>query len=230
MTPDQIEHETKYVSSKIKAKVALIYLNRICKPDPLYPKGIVNSIYFDTYRYKAVCEKENSDFIKSKFRIRWYDKVEDGEDTFSCYAEIKSKFGARRDKVRISLPAKKNELSLMKLEDSAFYKIPNYVCQKGIYLPDNLIPLFLIQYERHRFIEPMHGYRVCMDFNIRISKVNRMMIPDANPIGLNEAVFEVKGPTRTLPETLFFLSDLNFKKTSFSKFGHCYQEIRGIVK
>jgi hypothetical protein len=228
MNSTYAEHEVKYVASCTEVHDALFWLNKTCKPDPLYPRSIVNSIYFDTLDFKALYEKINSDFIKTKFRIRWYENIGDNNQNYECNAEIKIKIGACRKKIRIKSPHSKNYLSEIMLEDPSLLKIPFYSSSKKVWFNDNLIPLFLIKYERHRFIEPLYDYRVCLDFNISVPKVNRLIIPDANIIKLKEAVFEIKGATRSIPESLFFLTDLGFRKSSFSKFGRCYQSIRHI--
>ena len=90
MNSSYAEHEVKYVTSCIRANEALFWLNKTCKPDPLYPRSIVNSIYFDTLDFKALNEKINSDFIKTKFRIRWYENIGDNYQNheFACLERI----------------------------------------------------------------------------------------------------------------------------------------------
>ena len=49
------------------------WLSSICRPDPLFPRGVVNSIYFDTPELHHLREKINSDYLKTKVRLRWYE-------------------------------------------------------------------------------------------------------------------------------------------------------------
>lgn len=69
------EHELKFVFRNGFAREIVSWLEGRCLPDPEYPKGRVNSIYYDLRDHRLLDEKRNSDFLKTKVRLRWYADV-----------------------------------------------------------------------------------------------------------------------------------------------------------
>ena len=89
-----LETEIKYVVPAHRTELALRMLERICDPDPQFPFGIVSSIYYDSQNWDYLREKRDSDYLKTKVRLRWYEQAQattDGADI--SYAEAKYRIG-----------------------------------------------------------------------------------------------------------------------------------------
>ncbi len=96
----------------------------------------------------------------------------------------------------------------------------------GEIIPDNIFPVFQISYKRWRFVEPVTGMRFCLDCDISTPKVNGLVFPKANPLYLENGVFEMKGVIDEFPELVHKLTLLGCKKESFSKYCRCYQKLK----
>ena len=96
------DFELKFVGERWRAKPLRRLLERLCRPDPAFPTGTVFTIYYDTPSLECLDEKRNSDYLKTKVRLRWY-RVE-GRPTDSAFLEVKSRVGSRRDKLRLAVP------------------------------------------------------------------------------------------------------------------------------
>ena len=68
-------YETKFVLDQCAEHIVRHWLSRVALPDPHYPANVVSSIYFDTHDWRYLNEKENSDFLKTKVRLRWYEAL-----------------------------------------------------------------------------------------------------------------------------------------------------------
>lgn len=102
------EHELKYVVSRLSLEAVRCHLDSLCLPDPSYPENTVASVYFDTPDFRSAREKFNGDYLKTKFRIRWYEQ----SGNFSrAFAEVKHRSGARRRKFRFDTEHEGRELS-----------------------------------------------------------------------------------------------------------------------
>jgi hypothetical protein len=64
--------EQKFFITPDRITAALALLRRISRPDPEYPVGQVNSLYFDTFDLEEHARSDAGDSAKDKIRIRWY--------------------------------------------------------------------------------------------------------------------------------------------------------------
>ncbi len=71
------EFELKYTFPNHCRAILESWLAVSCKRDKSYPTSIVQSIYLETTLAESYQEKVNSDFFKTKYRVRWYE-TEDG--------------------------------------------------------------------------------------------------------------------------------------------------------
>jgi hypothetical protein len=198
-------------------------LEQLCDPDPRFPFGIVSSIYYDTSNWDYLSEKRNSDYLKTKVRLRWYENiVRNNEKDDPSFAEVKYRVGSRRAKIRIPTAFSGNMLSTLPLENSALLGVPMLIKTKGVPISKPLFPTFIVRYKRRRFIERSKRIRVCLDYDISSPKLNRNMLPKAIPCKLGVAVFEVKDIMGDLPKGLHQLVNFGFQKASFSKYFTCY--------
>lgn len=222
---DKVEHELKFIISNAHSKVIVEWLNRYCNPDPEFPVGLISSIYYDTTDWKYLGEKFNSFYFKTKVRLRWYSDLAYKHHYEAAFVEAKYKVGGRRFKSRVKSPFTGQEIARMPLEDKRLLQIPALLISKGIVIDETLLPAFQITYKRFRYIDPFSGSRICFDFDIHSPQVNKLMLPYIKSVILQTAVFEVKGRVSELPPSLYPLTDLGLKKSSFSKYSACYQKL-----
>ena len=222
-------HETKFVFNNSSAHIINQWLKCRCFPDPEFPAGIVSSIYYDTPDWRFMREKINSDYLKTKIRLRWYADIETQEPEDESYIEAKFKVGSRRKKTRIKTGISGNWLYTVRLDNKKLLRVPHLLRAEGVVLPGQVVPVFKISYKRRRFVEPTTGARLSIDHDISSGSVNRRVLARSNPFGLQNAVFELKGSLRELPDVLRQLTAFGCRKQSFSKYNICYQKIMRIL-
>lgn len=222
------EHETKFVLPNRYADSIISWLQNRCHADPQYPGGIVSSIYYDTYHWRFLREKINSDYLKTKVRLRWYTDMHTGRAGESVFLEVKQKEGLRRKKLRFETSFSGPALSRMPLENAQLLAVRTDLSRQGIVTPEPLWPAFVICYHRRRFIEPVSQMRLSLDYHISVPRINPMFMRAATPVCLRQAVFEIKGNLHKLPQILHPLTSLGCRKEAFSKYSVCYQHITGV--
>lgn len=217
------DFETKYIAANCHAEKLKVWLGLNFDIDPEFPEAIISSIYFDTFDLFHMREKVESDHIKSKFRIRWYENIKTSEHSEICFLEFKHKVGERRFKKRIM---KDNRLSDEKLNSEAFYEYLTELRMFDERILKATFPVFQLSYTRKRFIVPNTKIRLCIDSDIHIKKINENILKKSfKPKKLSNCVFELKGETAVLPDKLNHLENFGFKKDSFSKYEQCYREL-----
>ncbi len=222
-------HEIKFVVGNERAHVVREWLKQACTYDSEFPCGTVSSIYYDTRNWRFLDEKLNSDYLKSKVRVRWYSDIKNNKHSSFSFAEAKLKTGNRRKKIRVKTSCSGEWLSTVNLENRELLKLPHLLYSEGFRFSESLFPVYQISYKRLRFLEPSTGARICLDYDISAPRVNPVMLPEINPFNLKDAVFEIKGSEVDLPRFLYPLTDLGCRKASFSKYSMCYQNIRRVV-
>jgi len=173
------------------------WLSARCIPDPLYPDGLVTSIYFDNRSMVLLRAKINSDFIKRKVRVRWYADPATGVAQDPAFIEIKEKVGARRFKIRVPLDVAAADLA-GNTSMSTLRGLLAPLHRAGHWIEADLQPLLRIAFRRRRFTDPTNGARISIDSTIRGTTVNPALLPVSRPALLAHAVVEVKGESREL--------------------------------
>jgi len=229
MAQSSNEFETKYVFPNIHAYSMIRFLETTCQKDGRYPEGTISSIYFDTKDWKYLSEKINSDYLKKKIRVRWYSDIGNVHASGYAFAEIKYKIGSRRTKIRVKTETSGAWLNTAYLEDASLQRLPDALRRKGVWLGENLHPVFEIRYKRRRYLDRYSGSRICVDYDISTPRVNGYMLPKINTFLLANAVFEIKGPIQELPVSLKPLILMGCRKSSFSKYQACYQKVMNVT-
>ena len=224
-----LDHETKFVFDNRRRHVIRRWLELRCPPDPHHPAYVVSSIYFDTRSWHSLSEKVNSDFSKSKIRLRWYSGL-DTREPETVRLEVKLKRGRLRGKLRFPVDVSRDELASGELQDLKRPDVVALLRTHGVDAPSPLFPAFQIDYTRARFVHATTGAGLCLDYDIHVSRVNRRMVSRHDSRFLRQAVFEVKGPTSRLMPDLTFLTRLECRKQSFSKYLACYQFVSGMMQ
>ncbi|HDP95497.1 MAG TPA: VTC domain-containing protein [Candidatus Aminicenantes bacterium] len=218
-------HEGKYVIHNSVAHKVVAWLQGRCWPDREFPAGIVASIYYDSRDWRFLGEKINSDYMKTKVRVRWYQDINTKEPLDASFMEVKYKTGGIRRKIRVKTPHSGAWLCETELNDPKLMALPDLLKLGEVFLQGPLFPVFQISYKRRRFVDPVSGLRLSIDYDIHVPRVNPAMVPRFNSANLNSAVFETKGGNSRLPEPLHQLTALGCRKQSFSKYSMGYQKI-----
>lgn len=217
-------HEAKFVLPADRVPAVLDFLTSRLSLDPEHPEAIVTSLYYDTPGLRLLADKEDSDYLKSKVRVRWYRDPVTGEVSPDAFMEMKAKEGARRSKARVPMPGEGPEIAGMSLLDPRLNELPRRLVEAGVDVPPGLAPLITIAYRRRRFVLPRVNARVCIDWDIRTTHVHPRVGAAPNT-PLPEAVVEVKGSERMLTIELANLTLLGVRLSSFSKYLNCVRSV-----
>jgi len=219
-----LKHELKFLLPGDCTPSVLRILGHLAQADPQHPRGFVESVYFDTRTLALLNEKINSDYLKTKVRVRWYPdagQVASGPS----FLELKRRIGTRRSKVRIETPYPAEVLSRSPLTGAELAGIPHLLRSHGMPVVEDFVPLLVVRYHRWRFVEPFTQARIALDTGILVPRTHAHFLPAANPTPLASAVLEVKSPHARLPERLAILTELGCRKSSFSKYAACYAHV-----
>lgn len=215
-----LQREQKYVFPNARSRVIRAWLDVRCRPDPEFSAGRIFSIYFDTPEGHLLDEKVNSDYRKTKVRLRWYGDWGTGAPAGAVYFEVKQRTGSSRRKHRQRLDRPAAEFAEMPLADPRLLAVNELAAQAGFRFAAPLRPVVRLEYLRRRYLEPATGTRICLDHDIRATQ--GWAGPGASA-PLAEGVFEVKGPAEQLPDALQPLIGLGCRRQSFSKFQRCLE-------
>lgn len=221
--------EQKYVFAGMYADLLNSWLTTHCDLDPEFPLGTISSLYYDTPSLQFLEEKRNSDYLKTKVRLRWYDAYDESwtdsaPDEVRCFLEVKSKIGSLRTKTRAALSMPRRILLENPYLPDEIAELPR---RSGMDIPDlpaALLPMLFIQYERARFVDSVTGCRIALDTRIRAVSAHPHYVPARFPVGLSVGVLEVKGAEREFPESLGPLGGY-VTKAAFSKYATCWEQI-----
>lgn len=224
-----MEFELKYLVANHALEPAIRYITATCQADPAFQSAIISSIYYDDLGLNSLSEKVNSDFYKTKYRIRWYQDTAAGQSTNQIFIEVKDKSGAKRIKQRYCIEQNIQQLGQSDLGAPFWMDFSSRFSRfrKSHTLP--LFPMLEVRYRRRRFIDPYSGCRLSIDSDIEIPRVNNDTLPMALPTSLQSAVIEIKGGANELPPSLRPLVRLGARKSSFSKYHAGYARIHSIV-
>ena len=129
------EQEVKYIIPGYRTALARQALQRVCVADPKYPGGRISSIYYDTRDWWLLGEKRNSDYLKTKIRLRWYGTADDWEaGSGAAILEAKLRTGCTRKKIRVSSNYSGADLQHLDLQDPVLRRIPLVLAQHGLAL------------------------------------------------------------------------------------------------
>lgn len=213
-----LQRELKFVLPRPRAGIALQFLNALCRPDARYPAAIVSTIYYDTPDLRLLFEKLDSDYLKTKVRLRWYRPLHGTAGADAAFLEVKSRFGSLRDKARRQVALTPAWLDDADLDDPALSRVVLEAATLGVELPGPLLPAVLVRYRRYRFVEIVSGTRVSLDFDIAAPRSRRGLFRAGAPAFLDDAVIEVKGRSDDLPRALGPLAHLGIRRAAFSKY------------
>jgi hypothetical protein len=222
----RLRHEAKFVLPQYRVPAVRAWLDHCCARDPAYGENIISSVYFDTLQLDLLEQKEQSEYIKHKVRIRWYTELSGSALSDRAYLEVKGKQGARTHKRRIPLPVRVSALDRDPIGTAVSVDLAEHITDTARNDLRRLLPVCVVRYRRRRYIEMATGSRIALDHAIEGLHANprfRLRRPAA---ASDAAVLEVKGPgAHALPPTLHALVRFGVRKTSFSKYAVCVRRL-----
>lgn len=158
-------HEWKYPITMADVEVLRRKLCHLMKPDPHAIDGqyLIRSLYFDNFDDKALTEKLDGDYARSKFRIRIYN----GSDSFIAL-EKKSKTGDLTQKHSARL--KRSQYEQIMRGDIQWMRDDGRAVLAELYYrmtAENMRPKTIVEYTRYPFIYEPGNVRVTLDHHIR---------------------------------------------------------------
>jgi len=214
--------ERKYFIPTTMLAQATAMLSHSCIPDPQFPHGLVQSIYYDTTDLEFFYQSADGQRSKRKIRIRWYDRPNDGYTT--AYLEVKSKVGLIGTKARSALQVQTSRLSRPTTAGPVPY---DHLCQilTGLgFLPERRIyPIVMIQYVRSRFVDIATGMRVSLDQRTESRLITNLDGFVRPRVMLSGAIIELKGSCIDIPPTLQWLRHMQSDWSGYSKYAVCLE-------
>jgi hypothetical protein len=219
------ELELKYLLPQASAGFVLRWLEVVAAPERAYPPALVVTTYYDTPGFELLDEKVDSDYLKTKVRVRWYAPLDGSEPDGAAFAEVKSRTGATRRKRRVRLDAPADRLAALPLERPEWAAAVGALRDEAAELPQDLAPVLQLAYARHRFIDPFGG-RISLDTGIEVRAVSHARVAaPVRPGVLRWSVFEYKGHTANLPRPLAPVTRFGARRSAFSKYLACYEHV-----
>jgi hypothetical protein len=219
---ERLELETKYLVPLSAAPLLLSWVQTVCLPDRSVPPGRVHTVYFDTPALTLLGEKIDSDYLKTKVRIRWYSDLH-GRPGPAVFAEVKLRVGNRRAKIRVALQVSIEDVVTRPLDDPMWTAWLRPVRELVPQLPAALEPLLRLDYIRHRLLDVAGRARVTLDERIFADGLNPRRLHGRIPATIPWAVFEYKSSSGELPARLSPITRFGARRGSISKYLACYQ-------
>lgn len=200
-------------------------LGHCCPADRRYPRGTVHSVYYDTADLEHYEDSEQGSRSRKKVRIRWYDASQAADADIPVFVELKTKNGFAGSKQRKMRPISPPRLSLAAIRSGMLpYTQILRMLSEFDYTPESMLyPTLLISYQRLRFVEPMTGSRVSLDWNIRSTLVCPALGRGEPSLRMEGGVIEIKGRSGDLPSTLRSMRLLETDWSRYSKYATCMQ-------
>ena len=222
------KHELKYIFPVNQSDHLLRWLMSRCYADGDHPQNIISSVYYDTVDWNFLGEKINSDYLKTKYRLRWYQDVETLTFSPKSYFEKKQKIGSSRRKQRVELDLDTSVKEARYLNDRYFTELPTKIYTTELTPVRAILPVFQISYVRYRLVDKLSGARLAVDTNIHVPRINPSMVKRTKTSALQYGVFECKSGAMNLPDWLHGVATFGCRKNAFSKYSNCYEHITGL--
>jgi SPX domain protein involved in polyphosphate accumulation len=86
-------HEAKFTLYGSAVPNVMALMQERLSEDDAFPTARISSLYYDTPDLRFVSDKRNSDYLKQKVRLRWYDNPSTGVTDPDAFFEVKNKNG-----------------------------------------------------------------------------------------------------------------------------------------
>lgn len=217
--------ERKFVSDRADPACAVALLRAFAAPDPDFPEGELESVYFDTPGLDGWRQKANGDARKRKVRLRWY-RGAAPSGRRAAWLEVKDRIGSARDKARHRAECDAAWLEGAPLSDPGWPALlARLSADAGFALGGGLLPTVAIRYRRSRLSCPATGARLSVDRSISCPRANAALLPFAGPMDCPCTVVEAKSSTAWSWPFGEDLARMGFRMESFSKYGYFLDRI-----
>jgi hypothetical protein len=228
-TAASLERELKFLVPEFRSRSLRFWLDAVCTPERAYPPALVCTTYFDTPGLSLLGEKIDSDYLKTKVRIRWYASLDGDASGSPVFAEVKYRIGGRRDKIRVALDVEAVRLAATPLHAPIWRSLVDRLRTKAPIVPARLDAILSLRYARYRYLDRVSGGRVTVDQGIAVTALNESRITGRVPARLPVAVLEYKGALDDLPRHLAPAIRFGARRRSCSKYLACYQHATRLV-
>ena len=228
-TAASLEREIKFLVPEFRSASLRRWLDAVCTPERAYPPALVCTTYFDTPGLSLLGEKIDSDYLKTKVRIRWYASLDGDASGSPVFAEVKHRIGARRDKIRVALDVEAVRLAATPLHAPVWRSLVDRLRTTAPIVPARLDPILSLRYARYRYVDRVSGGRVTVDDGIAVTALNESRITGRVPARLPIAVLEYKGALDDLPRHLAPAIRFGARRASCSKYLACYRHATGLM-
>ena len=219
------ERELKFLVPEPRAAFVGAWLRSVCAADAAYPPARVVTVYFDTAGLDLLDEKVNSDYLKTKVRVRWYEKLDGSPAGETLFVEAKLRVGSTRQKLRRRAGVQASDVARWALMAAGWPTLLDPLRLDGIDLPHDLLPVMRLSYVRERLTDRVSGGRLTFDSRMRVEAVNPQRMRPGLTGPIPGAVAEYKGRAAELPVHLRPLVASGGRKTSFSKYLAGYLQV-----
>ena len=204
--------EKKFVYANGDESFKLFLISGMFKE--VYPKRVVNSIYFDTDIYQDVWDNINGFGNRKKIRIRWYGDLKNSD----VFIEEKKKINFITQKKVDKIGTFKDFNDLKKFINRNDFEKLDIVSNKKI----NLKKTLFIQYHRNYYELPNKELRVTVDNNLVI--FNKY---PSQSIKLDKTIVELKYDIKnsTFVNSFIKNNNLNNRNQKFSKYVNSFIEM-----
>ena len=219
-------YEIKYLITNRQRATLMHSIDKYMKPDE-YGKSTICNIYYDTPDYCLIRNSLEKPVYKEKLRVRSYGPAASCD---SVFVELKKKYQEVVYKRRISLPERE---AMFYLGSDAVGGLDGQIGSEIDYFRcfyRELAPRVYISYDREAFYDREDdSFRVTFDENIMWR--DRDLSLTAPPSGKQilppgTSLMEVKTSGGMPLWMTSLLSENGIFKTSFSKYGRAYSELR----
>lgn len=224
-----LEREIKYLLPAGRSSSLRAWLRSITTPDRTYPPALVCTTYYDTPALSLLGEKIDSDYLKTKIRVRWYASLKGDSSGSPVFAEVKDRVGGARGKIRVKLDVDPVELSRTPLHAGTWLRLLDPLRAEAPTIASRLEPMLSITYARYRYKDELTAARLTIDENIAATAVNRTRLTGRVPARLPSAILEYKGARENLPSHLAAAVRFEARRGSCSKYLACYQLATGLL-
>ena len=218
--------ERKFVSDRADPAAAAALLRAFASPDPDYPEGELESVYFDTPLLDSWRQKADGDARKRKVRLRWYRGPAPADGRREAWLEVKDRVGSAREKERRRADCDADFLERAPLSDPGWPALlARLLGETGLPVGGGLVPTVAIRYRRSRLVCAATGSRLSVDRAVSCPRANAALLPFAGPLDCPCTVVEAKSADAWDWPFGPDLVRMGFRLESFSKYGYFLERI-----
>ena len=217
-------YELKFMLTQMQQQHLLSVMADRMEEDA-FPHSSIRNLYLDTPDFRLIRRSLERPVYKEKVRLRSYGQAGEGDTVF---AELKKKYRSVVYKRRLAMPQGEAMACLSGTASWPDSQIGGEIAYTLDYY-GSLAPAVFLSYERDSYRSLADdGLRLTFDRDIRFRR--EALSLDTAPWGQpllteDQVLMEVKSPGALPLWLVGALSDMEVRKTSFSKYGAAYRSL-----